>query len=325
MSEVGDHRVADAQPAAAERPIGRRRADRIVGAGRATQENVEQVRVAARSERPVWISGPPGSGRGHFARAVHAWSSRASGPLVVLSCTAVPEDEAVRELFGSAAGAHAKLPAEHVGAAGRAGGGTLILTGVERLAEAARRALATAVAEGRFTREGDTAATPLRARLVATSNESLERSPFGDVPIHHLTLLPLADRREDVLPLAAHFLRIVSDEEGVRATGFTSGARSALLAEVWPGNVRELSERIRHAVRLARDGAISAEALLLSADGDDVPSFKEAKRAFETRYVVGLLRRCGGNISRAARLAKKDRKDFYDVIRRTGVNPGDFR
>ena len=79
------------------------------------------------------------------------------------------------------------------------------------------------------------------------------------------------------------------------------------------------------AVKLAGNGAITAESLMLAAAGEEVPSFKEAKRAFETRYVVGLLRRCGGNISRAARLAKKDRKDFYDVIRRTNGNPGDFR
>jgi two-component system response regulator GlrR len=86
-----------------------------------------------------------------------------------------------------------------------------------------------------------------------------------------------------------------------------------------------MRERIKQAVRLTGHGAISAEALMLATDSDDVPSFKDAKRAFETRYVTGLLRRCGGNISRAARLAKKDRKDFYDVIRRTGINPSDFR
>ena len=89
--------------------------------------------------------------------------------------------------------------------------------------------------------------------------------------------------------------------------------------------MRELAERIRQAIKLAGSGSISAEALVLASEGEDIPSFKEAKRAFETRYVVGLLRRCGGNISRAARLAKKDRKDFYDVIRRTGVNPAEFR
>jgi len=111
----------------------------------------------------------------------------------------------------------------------------------------------------------------------------------------------------------------------LRPVGFTGEARRCLTEEPWPGNVAELRERIRQAVRLAGDGAISVEALMLAGEGDDVPSFKEAKRSFETRYVQGLLRRCGGNISRAARLARKDRKDFYDVIRRTGVNPQDFR
>ena len=107
--------------------------------------------------------------------------------------------------------------------------------------------------------------------------------------------------------------------------GFTTDATNALLAESWPGNVRELRARVREAVRLAGTGAISVESLMLANEGEEVLSFKEAKRAFETRYVEGLLRRCSGNISRAARLAKKDRKDFYDVIRRTGVEPGQFR
>ena len=128
-----------------------------------------------------------------------------------------------------------------------------------------------------------------------------------------------------MLPLAAHFLRLFADEDGIEPVGFTADARVCLMSETWPGDVRELRERIRHAVRLAGNGAVSAEALMLSKDAEEVPSFKEAKRAFETRYVVGLLRRCGGNISRAARLSKKDRKDFYDVIRRTGVDPAQFR
>ena len=100
-------------------------------------------------------------------------------------------------------------------------------------------------------------------------------------------------------------------------------ARAFLETEPWQGDARELRVRIREALRLCGDAPVSAEALLLARD--DVPSFKEAKRAFETRYVVGLLKRCGGNISRAARLARKDRKDFYDVIRRTGVDPSSFR
>jgi two-component system response regulator GlrR len=165
----------------------------------------------------------------------------------------------------------------------------------------------------------------LRVRVIVTAIEKPEGSPLEDIPHHTIDLCPLSERKEDILPLAAHWLRLAADELGVKPVGFTSDARDALLAEPWPGNVRELAERVRQAVQLAGDGSISAEALLLAGELENVPSFKEAKRAFETRYVVGLLRRCSGNISRAARLAKKDRKDFYDVIRRTGVDPTDFR
>jgi two-component system response regulator GlrR len=317
MSEVGVQREGSAGPTPIDRPSGRRRGDRIVGAGRATQEIVEQAIVAARSDRPVVITGPQGSGKDHLARAIHAWSGRASGPYVVVSTALVPEAQLARELFGT--------PAE-AGALDRAAGGTLVFDGVDRLPDAPRAALGRAVAEGRYQRDADGSSVPLRARIVATSASTHERSPFGETTQHQIRLLPLSERPEDILPLAAHFLRLHADEEGVTAVGFTADARNALVAEPWLGNVRELAERIRQAVRLAGNGAISSEALLLAApDAEQVPSFKEAKRAFETRYVIGLLRRCGGNISRAARLAKKDRKDFYDVIRRTGIDPTEFR
>ena len=290
------------------------------------QDVVEQAKACARGDQPVHLLGPEGSGREHVARAIHSWSARATGPFVVVACGALSEALAGREIFGASGSNHVSLPEETSGALARAAGGTLILTRVERLPVPVREGLAKATLNGRYQREGDGASARQRARLIVTSaTGSLRQPPFGDLPHHEISVPPLAERRDDVLPLAAHFLRLTAEEEGFRPVGFTSDARTALVAEAWPGNVGELAERVRQAARLAGDGAISAEALLLAADGDNVPSFKEAKRAFETRYVVGLLRRCGGNISRAARLAKKDRKDFYDVIRRTGVNPSDFR
>ena len=327
MSETGMHRGAPAPEttAAIDRPSGRRRSDRIVGAGRVTQEIVDLAMAAAGSERPVCIAGPEGSGKEHTARAIHAWSNRAGGPFVTVSCSTVNESLLAREIFGCAESVHSSMPDEYGGALARAAGGSAFIDAIDQLPNALLDALAKAIADGRFQREGDGAAIPLRARVIVSAASQLEPPPFTFVGHHALTLLPLSERREDVLPLAAHFLRLAADAEEIAPVGFTADARNALLTEPWVGNVRELGERVRQAVKLAGNGAISAEALLLASDGDNVPSFKDAKRAFETRYVVGLLRRCGGNISRAARLAKKDRKDFYDVIRRTGVDPADFR
>ena len=307
--------VATASSAAARR-IGRRREDRIVGASEANQLSLEQAIAAARSKQTVAITGPSGSGKTHVARAIHSWSGRAEGPFVIFSVHGVAAGEHLRQLFGASSA--------DPGALERAAAGSLLITGIDALEEGALAALARALHEGQFTRESGGETIALAARvLVSTTNT--DRTGLRDVPVHRVDLTSLGERPEDIAPLAAHFLALFAEEEGVTPIGFTPDARTWLGAESWVGNVRELRERVRQAVRLSGDGAISAEALMLSSEGDDVPSFKEAKRAFETRYVEGLLRRCGGNISRAARLAKKDRKDFYDVIRRTGVKPSEFR
>jgi len=259
-----------------------------------------------------------------LARAVHFWSPNASGPLETLVCEAVPEPLQARALFGCVAGNYPGLPEAFAGSLERAAGGTLVIEGLEALAAPVAAALVRSAASGRYRPEGGTEERPLRARIVATSSRGPGAQPLGDAGLV-VELAPLAERREDVLPLAAHFLALAAAETGSAPIGFAPDAREALLEEPWPGNVAELRERVRQAVRLAGGGAVSAEALLLAAPGDRVPSFREAKRAFEARYVRGLLRLCDGNISQAARLAQKDRKDFYDVIRRTGIDPAQFR
>ena len=284
------------------RAVGRRRSDRIVAANAASQDAVDQASTLARSDAPVLITGPSGSGRRHFARAIHPWSARAGGPLVELQIAGSGEAAQQRDLFGDGS-------AGQPGALARADGGTLLLENLDQLAA------------GLLQRLGESLrASGARTRVIATALRDV--TPFGG---QRIQLKGLADRREDILPLAAHFLAEFAVEESIEAIGFSGEARRLLLEEEWPGNVRELRERIRQAIRLSGQGAVSAEALMLATDFDEVPSFKDAKRAFETRYVQVLLRRCGGNISRAARMAKKDRKDFYDVIRRTGIDPGLFR
>jgi two-component system response regulator GlrR len=314
--------LAAVEPVHTSRAAGRRREDRLVGPSDATRRLIAQAAAAARTDLAVWIVGPPGADHALVARAVHEWGPRAGRPLEIVACSAVPEALQGRELFGCAAGVYPAIPGAYTGALERAGGGTLLLEDVDQLRPDLRASLLKAVAGSTFRREGDSAARPIGARVAATTSRGAVPE-LGDLPHHEIRIASLAERAEDVLPLAAHYLASFAEEAGIRSAGFSADARSFLESERWAGDARELRGRIREALRLCGESPVSAEALLLARD--DVPSFKEAKRAFETRYVVGLLRRCNGNISRAARLARKDRKDFYDVIRRTGVDPSSFR
>lgn len=306
--------------------VGRRREDRIVGASARIRALVEEATAAARSDLPVLLIGPPGSDRELVARAIHAWGPRAENAFQTLVCPSVPEALQAREIFGCQEGVYPALPGAHAGALERSAGGTLLLERIDALRPEVLQKLGPALAERHYRREGEAdGSRSLTARVVASAESPLAEGAFTEVPHHEVHIPPLAQRPEDVLPLAAHYLRAFAEDAGRKPVGFTAEARAALLAERWPGDVHELRERVRQAVALSGDGAVTAEALLLARDGEEVPSFKEAKRAFETRYVSGLLRRCSGNISRAARLAQKDRKDFYDVIRRTGIDPTSFR
>ena len=292
-------------------PTEMQRSHHVVAASDAARTMLDQISVAARAAHPVAVSGPTGSGKKHAAKAVHSLSPRAGGPFDVFSVRGVESNAHGEHLFGTPGLGNSG------GHIARAAGGSLVIDGFDRLTEEARCQLLDLLKKQ---------AVPARdeksARIFLTSSEPIS---LPDIPVQKVDIQPLADRAECILPLAAHFLAQFTHETNTEPVGFTADARRWLLEEPWNGNIRELRERIRQAVHLTGGGALSAEALLLAGEDDEVLPFKAAKRAFETRYVEGLLRRCRGNISRAARLAQKDRKDFYDVIRRTGVDPSEFR
>ncbi|MDD9801901.1 MAG: sigma 54-interacting transcriptional regulator [Deltaproteobacteria bacterium] len=328
MSSAFDAKAGAAEAGAA--------ADRIVGASPAARRLRARVKAAARDDLPVWIAGPPGSDAEQVAQAIHRQSPRGGHALAVLDCAAVPAPLLGRALLGCARGFYPALPEAHSGALRRAGGGALLIASARALPPELREALLGALETGRFRSEGG-AEQPLSARLMLATAEGGEggaaesgggargESPLGQHPHHKLRIAPLDQRRPDIALLAAEELRRLAEQAGERgpAIRLTADARAALETELWPGDMAELRARIRAALPLCDGPTLDAEALLLATPSP--PSFKQAKRAFEARYARALLRRCRGNISRAARLAGKDRKDFYEVLRRSGVHPGDFR
>jgi two-component system, NtrC family, response regulator GlrR len=293
----------------------RRRSDRMVVASGEFQHAIDLASGLSRSKDSVVFTGPKGSGRRHLARAFHGWSPQAPRPLVELAVAGLTEGDQSKAIYGSSEGP---------GALKRAEGGTLLILEADLLSPGLQTKIADALRSEQIGAGGDDSPPGVGARIIATASEGVE-PPFPGAMTKSIMIPGLDQRQEDLLPLAAHFLAEFTAEKGLDPIGFTADASTAISGASWPGQVRELRARIRQAVELSGTGAISVESLMLASEVEEVMSFKEAKRAFETRYVEGLLRRCSGNISRAARLAKKDRKDFYDVIRRTGVEPGHFR
>ncbi len=319
----------------------RRRGDRLVGTSRAIQRVLEQVSVAGRGRFHIFISGEEGAEKELIARLVHEASDWTAGSFFALDASLVPETLLARELLGCERGALPSLPVESIGAFARNAGGTVLIERIEALPKDLQHALALALGDGRYHRVGGSAALPLECRVIGSSVESLDGlvqtgqldPELGErLRLLEVRVPALRDRREDILPLAARAIALASEEierelgRSPRARGFTREALERLREYGWPGNERELLERVRASLRLARGEEIDAEDLSLAPESNaDLPSFRDAKRAFERDYVGRVLRLCAGNISRAARIAKKDRKDFYDVLRRNQINPDDFR
>jgi len=309
----------------------------IISVSAAMGEVLRQAKLAAQSDSPILIRGATGSGKELVARAIHAASSRASGPFVVINCAAIPESLLESELFGTGPASESGAAEDDAepGAFREAENGTLFLDEVDALPLALQPNLLRALQEHAARPSGNGGA-PASVRLISgtTRNmgECVAAGEFREDLYYRLNVVglvvpALAERREDIVPLANDFLRAAAVRHGKEARAFAPEALELLVSAPWPGNVPELENVVERAVLLATTAVIPAavaQSALAAAPATLTP-LDEAKRGFERDYLVRLLKITGGNVSRAARMAHRNRTEFYKLLDRHGLEPGMFK
>ena len=304
---------------------GAARCSRMVAESPAMRRLLVRAAALARTSAPLVLQGETGTGKEVLARVLHASSPRASKPFVAVNCAALPGDLLESELFGHARGAFTGAVSDKTGLFEEAEGGTLLLDEVADLPLPLQAKLLRVLQDGEVRRVGSTRSHCADVRVIAATHrdlrEQVERAAFREdlfyrVNVFALTLPPLRERKEDILPIALQLLEL---EEGP-ARGFSREAERALLACRWPGNIRELSNAVRHAAALAEGPSVRA---------DDLPDEVRRQRAarplmrplaeVEREHVLAVLDACGGNQAEAARVLGLARNTLWRRLRAYGT------
>jgi DNA-binding NtrC family response regulator len=313
--------------------------DAVVAESAGMREALELARRAAASRSTVLVTGESGTGKELVARAVHYHSERVGGAFVAVNCKALAPGVLESELFGHERGAFTGAERARPGLFEQADGGTLFLDEIGEVEPGFQTKLLRVLQERRVQRVGGSEEKPIDVRIVAATNRDLRAEiaagrfredlyfRLAVIPIH---LPPLRERREDVLPLAHHFLARWNRELSRSVAGWTPEVERWLLAHPWPGNVRELENAIERGVVLARGDRIGFDDLLLDAPGEEPRAETEAPEAggaslqefldsAAAERIRRVLEQTGGKRVEAARRLGIDRATLYRLMRRYGI------
>ena len=300
------------------------------------QAVLDEARLVAAADASVLIRGDSGTGKELLARAIHLASPRAAAPFVAINCGAIPEPLLESELFGHVRGAFTGATSAHQGLVQAAHGGTLFLDEIGDMPLALQVKLLRVLQERAVRPVGATRAQAVDLRIVSATHRDLDAALaagqfradlYYRIDVVSLQLPTLAERREDIPLLAGHFLRSLAHKYGRRLTGFAPEALEALATAPWPGNVRQLHNVVEQACALATT-ALIPRALVeraLRVQPVEALGYAEAKRRFERNYLIQLLKLTAGNVSDAARLAERNRTEFYRLLQRHDLTPELFR
>ena len=304
---------------------------------------LEEARLVAETETSVLITGESGTGKEVLARALHDASPRSNGAFVAINCGAMPEQLLESELFGHEKGAFTDAKQAQQGLFRSAEGGTVFLDEIGDMPLALQVKLLRVLQEREVRPVGAQRSLPVNVRVLSATHrdlsEAIEQQQFREDLYYRLAVVTLAlpslrERPEDVAPLARHFLDGIARRSGRRSRVYAPDAMERLCRHDWPGNIRQLSNVVEQNVALTRghvispqsvDKALSAHSRRSATSAATLQPLAEARDAFVRDYLIQLLRISEGNVARSARLAKRNRTEFYKLLNRHEVDPADYK
>jgi len=282
------------------------------------------------------INGESGTGKELIAKAIHYNSPMNESPFVAINCSAMAENLLESELFGHEKGAFTGATRSHEGLFQAAEGGTLMLDEIGDMPMRLQVKLLRVLQESQVRPVGSTEALDIDVRVISATHRDLQElmgqgrfreDLYYRLNVVNIRLPALDDRREDIPMLVAHFLQQISRESDQERKVYAPEAVEMLVTAEWPGNVRQLYNIVRQNVALSRSPVISGEMVQqsLGEHASKLASFTDARDEFTRNYLSQILQITMGNVSQAARLAKRNRTDFYKLLARHELNPDTFK
>lgn len=308
----------------------------IITRNPAMKEVLRQTKLVAATDARVLITGDSGTGKELLAQAIHAASDRKDKPFVAINCSAMAENLLESELFGHEKGAFTGATRTHDGLFQAANGGTLMLDEIGDMPMRLQVKLLRVLQENQVRPVGSTKARQIDVRVISATHRNLQdlltrghlrEDLYYRLNVVNIKLPTLNERREDISLLVAHFLQLISQDADQERKVYAPEAVEMLVTAEWPGNIRQLFNVVRQNVALSRSPVISAELVQqsLGEHAGKLASFTDARDEFTRNYLSQILQITMGNVSQAARLAKRNRTDFYKLLARHDLNPDSFK
>lgn len=300
------------------------------------EELLSRAKLVAETDSTVLIRGESGTGKELLAIAIHRASQYRKGPFIPVNCTAIPETLLESELFGHVKGSFTGALKSYAGLFQSAHNGTLFLDEIGDMPLHIQVKLLRVLQDRQIRPVGSSRPVPVNVRIISATHRNLEEAIaenafredlFYRLNVVSLELPPLHKRKEDIPLLAEHFASLLTEKGDGMERRFTPEAMQVLVEAPWPGNIRQLYNVVENAVALATSSLISEDLLLdaLKQHQKKILPLAEARRQFEQQYLIQLLQTTRGNVSQAAKMADRNRTDFYKLLNRHHIVPALYK